>query len=165
MKQLIGISDIVIRIIQSIAAILLAVAVVLVFYQVLTRFILNDAAVWSEVLARALIVWGVFLVIGPAIRSGKMIPIDVLRSLLPRDKQIWIIRIVTAAIALFLGVLIWFGYKMTLRVLNQQVAMLNVSVAWFYMAIPVGAALALPGLFLAHVDAERNHLKTDEVPE
>ncbi len=165
MKLLIGLSDIIIRITQSLAAILLAVAVVLVFYQVLTRFILNDAAVWSEVLARAVIVWGVFLVIGPAIRSGKMIPIDVLRTLLPRDKQIWIIRIVTAAIALFLCILIWFGYKMTLRVLTQQVAMLNVSVAWFYMAIPIGAVLALPGLFLAHVDAERIHLKTAEAPE
>ena len=133
-------------------------AVFLVFYQVLTRFILNDAAVWSEVLARAVIVWGVFLIMGPAIRTGKMIPIDVLRSLLHREKQIWIIRIVTVAIALFLCILTWYGYKMTLRVVNQQVAMLDVSVAWFYSAIPIGALLALPGLFLAHLDAERDHI-------
>jgi len=99
---------------------------------------------------------------GPAIRYSKMIPIDVLRSLLPKDKQIWIIRIVTAAIALFLCILIWYGYKMTLRVMSQQVAMLNVSVAWFYVSIPIGALLAIPGLFLAHLDAERGHLNTAE---
>ena len=87
-----------------------------------------------------------------------MIPIDVLRSLLHREKQIWIIRIVTVAIALFLCILTWYGYKMTLRVVNQQVAMLDVSVAWFYSAIPIGALLALPGLFLAHLDAERDHI-------
>lgn len=165
MNYLVRISDTIIRITHGLAAAMLAVAVVLVFYQVLTRFVLNDAAVWSEVLARAVIVWGVFLIIGPAIRSGKMIPIDVLRALLPQDKQIWIIRIVTAAIALFLCILVWFGYKMTLRVMNQQVAMLNVSVAWFYVAIPVGALLAVPGLFLAHLDAERGHRNLGEVAE
>lgn len=165
MNFLIKTSDFIIRITHYVAAAMLAIAVFLVFYQVLTRFILNDAAVWSEVLARAVIVWGVFLIMGPAIRYGKMIPIDVLRSLLPQDKQIWIIRIVTAAIALFLCILIWYGYKMTLRVMNQQVAMLNVSVAWFYVSIPIGAVLALPGLFLAHLDAERSHAHLPEISE
>jgi len=157
MNFLIKASEIIIRMTHYVAAAMIAVAALLVFYQVLTRFILNDAAVWSEVLARAVIVWGVFLIMGPAIRYGKMIPIDVLRALLPQDKQIWIIRIVTAAIGLFLCVLVWYGYKMTLRVMNQQVAMLNVSVAWFYVSIPIGALLAIPGLFLAHLDAERSH--------
>jgi len=163
MNFLIKLSETIVRMTHYLAASMLAVAALLVFYQVLTRFILNDAAVWSEVLARAVIVWGVFLIMGPAIRYSKMIPIDVLRSLLAQNKQIWIIRIVTAAIALFLCVLIWYGYQMTLRVVNQQVAMLNVSVAWFYVSIPIGALLAIPGLFLAHLDAERGHLSAVEV--
>lgn len=165
MNLLIKASDIIIRITHSLAAAMLALAVFLVFYQVLTRFILNDAAVWSEVLARAVIVWGVFLIIGPAIRHGRMIPIDVLRSLLHQSKQIWIIRLATVAMALFLGVLIWYGYKMTLRVVNQQVAMLGVSVSWFYSAIPIGALLAVPGLFLAHIDAERDHKNLAETSQ
>ncbi|MGI3183875.1 TRAP transporter small permease [Nioella aestuarii] len=165
MAYLVRISEAIIRTTHGLAAALLAVAAALVFYQVLTRFVLNDAAVWSEVLARAVIVWGVFLIMGPAIRTGKMIPIDVLRSLLPENTQIWIIRVVTAATAVFLFILIWYGYKMTQRVMNQQVAMLNVSVAWFYASIPMGALLALPGLFLAHLDAEHGHLKSGEVTE
>lgn len=156
-------SDIIVRITHGFAAIMLGIAAVLVFYQVITRFILGDSAVWSEVLARALIVWGVFLIMGPAFRHGKMIPIDVLRNLLPRDKQIWVIRLVTIAIAAFLFILIWFGYKMTLRVVHQQVAMLNVSIAWFYVSLPVGSILALPGLLLAHLDAEHGHRFPPEV--
>ena len=165
MNYIIRASEIIVRITHGVAAIMLAIAAGLVFYQVFTRFILGDSAVWSEVLARAVIVWGVFLIMGPAIRYGKMIPIDVLRSLLPQSKQIWIIRLVTAAIALFLFILIWFGYKMTLRVVHQQVAMLDVSVAWFYVAIPIGALLALPGLLLAHLDAEHGHINPTEVME
>jgi len=64
MNFLIKLSDAIVRITHYLAAAMLAVAALLVFYQVLTRFLLNDAAVWSEVLARAVIVWGVFLIMG-----------------------------------------------------------------------------------------------------
>ena len=155
--------ELIIRQTQNVAAILLAVAAALVFYQVFTRFVLGQSAVWSEVLARAVIVWGVFLVLGPAIRRGQMIPIDVIRSLLSPAKQIWVIRLVSIATTLFLGILIWFGYKMTLRVVHQDAAMLNLSVAWFYAAIPVGALLALPAVWLAHHDAENKLGNISEV--
>jgi TRAP-type C4-dicarboxylate transport system permease small subunit len=156
-KNLASISEWLIRSTHNLAAILLAVASVLVFYQVITRFVFGDAAAWSEILARAVIIWTVFLVSGAAIRLGKMIPIDAIRNMLPRAAQIWIIRLVTTATLLVLGVLIWFGIKMTMHVVNQQVAMLNVSVAWFYAALPIGAALAVPGVFLALRDSERAH--------
>lgn len=165
MKRAVIIMDRIIRLTHNVAATMLAVAAALVFYQVITRFVLGDSAVWSEVLARAVIVWGVFLIMGPAIRYGGMIPIDVIRGLFPQNKQIWIIRLVSVAVAVFLLVLIWYGYKMTLRVLHQQVAMLDVSVAWFYIAIPLGALIALPGLALAHLDAETAHRRLSQVPQ
>ncbi|MES9946414.1 MAG: TRAP transporter small permease [Candidatus Thiodiazotropha sp.] len=158
MKRLTQISDAIIRLNHNAAAVLLAIASVLVFYQVITRFILGDSAAWSEILARAVIIWTVFLVSGPAIRLGRMIPIDAIRNLFPPEKQILIIRVVTVATLIVLFVLIWFGYKMTVRVAHQEVAMLNVSVSWFYAAIPIGALLALPGVFLAHWEAEQGHL-------
>ncbi len=163
MNKLIKVSETVTRLTFNTAAVLLALAAMLVFYQVITRFVFGHSAVWSEVWARAVIVWGVFLVLGPAIRHSRMIPIDVIRSLFSQNKRIWIIRTVSVAVALFLLVLIWFGYKMTLRVVDQQAAMLNLSVAWFYVAIPVGALLAIPGLFLAQLDAENEHRQLSEV--
>lgn len=163
MKTTIRFMDGIIRLTHNVAAVLLAIAAALVFYQVITRFILGDSAVWSEVLARAVIVWSVFLIMGPAIRYGSMIPIDVIRSLFPMNKQIWIVRLVSIAVTLFLMILIWYGYKMTLRVVNQQVAMLDVSVAWFYVAIPIGAILALPGVALSQLDAERDHRNPPEM--
>lgn len=157
MKKATEVSDVIIRATHNAAAILLAFAAILVFYQVFTRFVLGDSAAWSEVLARAVIIWSVFLVLGPAIRLGKMIPIDAIRMIFSPEKQIWIIRLVTLATTIVLLVIIWFGYKMTLRVTHQQVAMLNVSVAWFYAALPIGSLLALPGVLLAQRDAEKVH--------
>ena len=157
MKNLFRVSESVIRLTHNTGAILLAVAFVLVFYQVITRFVFGDSAAWSEILARAVIIWTVFLVLGPSIRLGRMIPIDAIRNLIAPEKQIWIIRLVTLASSIVLLVLIWFGYKIVLRVANQQVAMINISVAWFYVALPIGSLLAIPGLILAHMDAEKVH--------
>ena len=157
MRALTLISETLIRSTHNMAALLLAVAFVLVFYQVVTRFVLGDAAAWSEILARAVIIWTVFVVAGAAFRFGKMIPIDAIRNMMPKGVQIWLIRVVAIASLIVLAVLIWFGIQMTMHVVNQQVAMLNVSVSWFYIAIPIGAALAVPGVLLALVDAERAH--------
>ncbi len=157
MNSLASMSEALIRTTHNLAAILLAIASVLVFYQVITRFVLGDSAAWSEILARAVIIWTVFVVAGAAFRFGKMIPIDAIRNMMPKGVQIWLIRLVAIASLIVLAVLIWFGIQMTMHVVNQQVAMLNVSVSWFYIAIPIGAALAVPGVLLALADAERTH--------
>ena len=165
MSKLIKISDSIVQFMYNTSAALLALAALLVFYQVFTRFILGDSAAWSEVLARAVIIWGVFLVLGPAIRHGRMIPIDAIRSLFSPTKLIWLIRMVNIAIFVVLLVLIWFGSRMSLRVVDQQVAMMNISVAWFYAALPIGSLFAIPGLFLTHFDAETKHRKQSESPK
>jgi TRAP-type C4-dicarboxylate transport system permease small subunit len=157
MTNLTRFSEKFIRLIHDTSAICLAVASALVLYQVITRFVIGHSATWTEILARAVIIWMVFLACGPAIRLGRMIPIDVLRGMLPERMQIRLIRFVFVATLIFLTVLIWYGYLMTLRVMDQRVAMLNVSVAWFYAALPIGSALALPGVVLSLLDAERDH--------
>ncbi len=144
-----------VRLMHNLAAILLALAVILVFVQVVTRFLLGDAAVWTEVLARGLIIWSTFLVAGAAFRFGTMIPIDFVRSLLPPTPQMWMTRLVTLLSLAFLIVLLWYGLSMAHRVINQRVAMLDISMSVFYLAIPVGAFFAIPGLLLRHFELER----------
>lgn len=165
MSRLIKFLESIVKLMYNTSAVLLAFAALLVFYQVFTRFILGDSAAWSEISARAIIIWSVFLVLGPALRHGRMIPIDSIRSLFPPTKLIWLIRLVNIAILVVLLVLIWFGSKMTLRVVHQQVAMMNFSVAWFYVALPIGSLLAIPGLFLANYDAEIKHRNLKESPK
>ena len=162
MRNLASISEMLIRSTHNLSAVLLALASILVFYQVITRFVFGDAAAWSEILARAVIIWTVFLVSGAAFRLGRMIPIDAVRNMIPRRMQIWVIRLVTIASLLVLGVLVWFGVKMVVHVASQQVAMLNISASWFYAAMPIGAALAVPGVLLALADSERAYTNAEE---
>ena len=135
---------------HNLAAALLALATALVFWQVVTRFLVGDAAAWTEVLARGVVVWMVFLAAGAAFRLGAMIPLEFLRNVLPPDWRRIVMLVVTGLTLLTLGVLAWYGVQMTIRVSTQRIAMLDLPMSWFYAAIPVGALLAVPGVLLAH---------------
>lgn len=155
MKPIRSTGEVIVRLAHNLSALLLAAATALVFFQVVTRFVLGDAAGWSEVLARGLIVWSTLLAAAAGFRLGAMIPIDFLRSLLPASLQIWVIRLVTLLTLVFLAILVWQGWAMTLRVQAQRVAMLGTSMSLFYAAIPAGAMAAIAGVILHHLDQER----------
>lgn len=135
---------------HNLAALLMAVAAALVFWQVVTRFLLDHAAGWSEVAARGAVVWMVFVAAGAGFRLAAMIPLEFLRSVLPPGPKRVVMVAVTALTLIFLLILAWYGTAMAIRVSGQRIAMLGVSMSWFYAAIPVGSLLAIPGVLLAH---------------
>jgi len=134
------------RAVSVLAQLLLVSAVAAAFYQVVSRFVLQAPADWSEAWSRAALIWTVFLGGALAFRQGAMLCVEMLRNLLPARGR----RALEAAIALvcaaFLGVLLWVGASMVWRVRFQTMPSLHVSVAWVYLAIPVGAALAIVGV-------------------
>lgn len=146
---MLGAGERLIRLTHNLAALLMAVALGLVFLQVVTRFVLGDSWAWTEVVARAVVIWMVFLVAGAGFRLAAMIPLEVLRAALPQAADRWIGWAVTLCVLLFLGVLVFYGTKLSVSVSRQSVAMLDISRSWLYAAIPVGAALAIPGVLLA----------------
>ena len=60
------------------ACAMMTVAASLGMYQIITRFILEQPAEWSEVLIRFSLVWMVFLGIPMAFRQGAMVCVDVI---------------------------------------------------------------------------------------
>nr|WP_163501924.1 TRAP transporter small permease [Halomonas socia] len=153
-----------VRLTHNLAALLLAIAVALVFYQVFTRFILGNPASWSEILARGLIIWSMFLVSAAAFWHGAMIAIGLFISRLPAHLRIHGQRLVCAAVLTLLGLLVWQGYLITVRVSRQQIAMLEISMSWFYAAIPVGCAIAAIAVIARQFEREREHRHASRTP-
>ncbi|CAM3620677.1 TRAP transporter small permease [Halomonas sp. FME1] len=146
-----------IKLAHNLAALLLALAVALVAYQVFTRFILGDPAAWSEILARGFIIWSVFLVSAAAFWYGAMISIDLFLDRLPPRLRIFGQRLVCTAVLTLLTILVWQGYLITLRVSGQQIAMLAIPMSWFYAAIPTGCAVAIVAVVTSQLCAEYQH--------
>jgi len=135
--------------VSGLAQIALAVAVGSGFYQVLSRFVLQSPAAWSEALTRASIIWAVMLGIALAFRQGSMLGVDMLRSMLEKRGHARLLEhIVTLIVVCFLIFLVWISITMTWRVRFQTMPTLGVSIAWVYSSIPIGAALSILGVCL-----------------
>ena len=145
------------------AALLMAIAAVLVFFQVLTRFVLGDSATWTEILARGIIVWVVFLGAAATFRHGAMISILAVARAIPVKANLWLQRGVTIFTLIFLWILVWWGYLITVRVSHQMVSMLEIPYAWFYAAIPIGAACAMISVIAHHVETEMDPAHASDI--
>ncbi len=133
------------KVVSWLAQGLLWIAVCAGFYQVLARFVLQSPSAWSEALTRAAIIWAVMLGVALAFRYGAMLGVDLLHNLLSPHKARVLEHIVLAIVVGFLVFLTWIGVEMTWRVRFQTIPGLQITVAWVYMSIPIGAFLSLFG--------------------
>ncbi|MBS7243684.1 MAG: TRAP transporter small permease [Comamonas sp.] len=130
------------KLVSLLAQLFLLAAVLVGFWQVVTRFMLESPADWSEITTRALLIWAVLLGVALAFRHGAMLGVDFLRTLLAAPAQrvlAWAVGVICMG---FLGMLAWVGGQMVWRVRFQTLPSLEISISWVYLAIPVGASLA-----------------------
>ncbi|AQU83885.1 MULTISPECIES: TRAP transporter small permease [unclassified Halomonas] len=131
------------RLAMLIAVVMLVISVTLSFYQVLTRFVFNAPSTWTEVASRAAMIWCVFMAAAATFRGGYMMAVEVVYKIVPqRFLRLLEIAIVMCCL-LVLGVLIHYGIQMTMRVSNQTMSGMNISMSWAYAAIPTGASFAI----------------------
>ena len=143
------------------ACAMLVVASGLGVWQIVTRFVIERPAEWTEVLIRFSMIWMVFLGIPMAFRIGAMVSVDVLYRWSGQRLR----RVLDAAVALaalvLVAVILVVGWDYAKRGQVQTVIGLeDVSMFWAYLAMPVGAvfsALAIVGNWL---DPKRLELET-----
>lgn len=143
------------------ACAMLVIAASLGMFQILTRFVLEQPAEWTEVLIRFSLIWMVFLAIPSAFRQGAMVSVDVVyRWSPPRVRRVLDYIVALAALAL-IGVIIWFGWDYAQRGGVQSIAGLeSVSMFWAYLAMPVGGVFSAIGIIGCLVDPQRLELET-----
>lgn len=143
------------------ACAMLLVAAGLGMFQIITRFVLELPAEWTEVLIRFSLIWMVFLGIPTAFRQGAMVSVDVLyRWSPPRLRRLldWVVCL--AAIGL-IAIIIWWGWDYAVRGRVQTMSGLeSVSMFWAYLAMPVGGVFSLMGIIGNLLDTQRLELET-----
>lgn len=143
------------------ACAMLAIAATLGMFQIVTRFVLEQPAEWTEVLIRFSLIWMVFLAIPSAFRQGAMVSVDVLyRWSPPRLRRVLDYVVALAALAL-IGVIVWWGWDYAQRGGVQSMAGLeSVSMFWAYVAMPVGGVFSAIGIVGNLLDPQRLELET-----
>jgi len=122
---------------------LLAAAALIAFYQVITRFVLQQPATWSEVLVRTLLVWMVYLGIAAGFRVGALVSVDALARFArgPWKRLVEAVAGLSALVLLSVGA--WWGWQVAWRLRFQNLAGLDVPIVWLYAAVPVGCVFAI----------------------
>ncbi len=113
-----------------VACLMLVIASTLGMFQIVTRFVLEQPAEWSEILIRLSLIWMVFMGIPMAFRQGAMVSVDVL-----------------------------WDYSLRGRV-QSMAGLESISMFWGYVAMPVGGMFCVIGLIGNLMDPQRNELET-----
>jgi TRAP-type C4-dicarboxylate transport system permease small subunit len=143
----------------GVACVLLAVISVLGLWQVLARFVFSQPSTWTEEAMRRLLIWMVMLGTVYAFRRGALVSVDLM---LVSARGAWksaVRGLVTGVSIAFLGVLVWYGADLSWRVRFQTFASMELSMAWAYAALPVGAALAIVAVLGHHFDPVNEELE------
>jgi len=145
----------------ALACAMLVLASALGLWQIVTRFIIERPAEWTEVLIRFSLIWMVFLGIPLAFRIGAMVSVDVLyRWSGKRLRRVLDTMVSLAALGL-ISVVIVVGWNYAQRGSVQSVIGLeNVSMFWAYLALPVGGVFSVIAIIGNWLDPQRLELET-----
>lgn len=117
----------------------------LIFFQVVLRYMFNYSLSWSEEGARYLIVWFIFIGSSIAVREKAHATVDALVTILP-ERWKGVFSIVANILSItFCVILIWSSSIMVSNVIEfgSVTPAMGIPMYLPYLAIPVGAALML----------------------
>lgn len=155
-QAIIKLDDVVGRVVESLAMALLAIYASLCLFQVIARFMVDVSATWTETLTRTLMIWGVYLGAATLFRMGALISVDLVANV---AHGVWreLLRYIHFFIALIvLGFACVFGFQLAWRIRYQVLAGVEVSIAWAYLAIPIGALVCILALVARFLSGEHD---------
>jgi TRAP-type C4-dicarboxylate transport system permease small subunit len=122
---------------------LVGVMAVLVFANVVSRYLLAYSIIWVEELTRYMMVWVGFLGSGLVLRLGAHVAVDALQDVLPPRAAQAVRAAIVAVLAVTFVAMLWLGVRYAAFAWDQRTPVLDWSTGAVYLAIPLGSALML----------------------
>ena len=131
------------RVVNGVVIVVFAAIVVVVFSQVVSRFVFNAPFSWSEELARYLQVWLILLAAAAVLRKGLHLAVDYAVHALPAPAKRFLRIVNLGFIIFFLTVVMISGSMLIAATLSQKTPALQMPMWLVYLALPVGGFLML----------------------
>jgi TRAP-type C4-dicarboxylate transport system permease small subunit len=147
-------------------ALLMMATTVLVFYQIIMRYIFNMAPSWSEETARYCFIWLSFIGAGMGLRDRIHIGVDAVVNLLPLQGKRAAAFVVDAIICVFGIFIIIHGKTVMELTMTQFSPAMGLPMSFVYMAAPaMGALLVMySALDVVNILRGRRLAKTESEP-
>lgn len=129
---------------KTLASVLLAAIVLLIFGNVFMRYIMNASLSWGEELTLWLFVWFVWLGVSYAFHTGDHVRITVLRDVLGERARLYADVVIALLVLGFLLILTLECVKLIMMpfVASQTSVVLGLPIPILYASAPVGAGLS-----------------------
>jgi len=121
--------------------VLLAAMSVIIFVNVVLRYLTNQSLEWAEEVSRHMMIWLTFLGAGPVLRYGGHIAVENLQDAMPKALAIATRAFVAIILFMFFGIMIWYGWLYMSRTMFQLTAVTQIPFGYIYAAMPVGGVL------------------------
>ncbi|WP_312812539.1 TRAP transporter small permease [Sedimentibacter sp.] len=131
------------KIMEYITIIMLAGIVVSLFAQVIFRFVFHTGLTWSEELSRYLHMWITFLGASIIFKEGKHLNLTFFIDILPTRFRKLIDIFNQLFLIFFLVLIIYHGIPLINIVKTQLTPAMEISTAWVYASLPIGAFFML----------------------
>ena len=120
---------------------LMATMALLVFVNVISRYVFNHSIIWVEEVTQYEMIWVTYLGAGLALREGRHVALDSLQDLLPLSLRRFARIFIWIAMFAFLIALTVLGFMMSAFTWDHETPVLNMHAGIPYLAIPIGALL------------------------
>lgn len=136
-------AQVVSRLTESLAGLLLGAIVIINVLQVVFRYVIGAPLGWTEEVMRYAVVWVTFLAATAAVHRGEHMVIDVLGPALPALLQRLLYIVVLLCVAAFCWVLVSEGFPLALRNAVQRSPSARIPMIIPYVSVAVGGLLIL----------------------
>ena len=130
---------------------LVVIMTVVVFLQVVYRYVLTQPLHWSEELARYLFVWISILGAAVGVQRRGHFGMDFFYRMLPDKGRRFLLFIIYLLMGVVILVLLIQGIALVQKTTAQQSPAMEISMGWAYACLPVGGALMVIHLLVIFI--------------
>lgn len=127
---------------------LMLVMTVLVFANVVLRYLAGFSLPWVEEITRYMMIWVTYLGAGLALRAGVHVAVELLQDMIPAPLTHVLRTGIAVVILVFLAAVAWYGFSYAQFAMRQTSPVLNIPLGIVYLGIPLGCVLAAAHLML-----------------
>jgi TRAP-type transport system small permease protein len=121
---------------------------VMIFLQVIFRYVIGSSLSFSEELARYAFIWSVAMGSAIALKTRSHMGVELLVDNLPASIRKYALVFASFLNLVFFAILIVYGFSMTTKTMGQSSAALSLPMGYVYISIPLSAIV----LFMCEVN-------------
>lgn len=129
--------------VKHMAGFLTGVMAILVFLQVLFRYVLDAPLDWSEEMSTFAFAWMCLLGASVGLRYDEHPRLDIFLNRFPQMMQKFTRLLINLSVLFMLVVLLIYGWRLTMVMKMQKTAALGYSVSFVYIVLPLSALIMI----------------------